>query len=254
MKIHLCLLKSTFWKGVDLNEKVILDAGTGFGLTTSEIAGRLYQQRTRGRIISVDIDSRAFEDARRLLQTQGLLNYVTFVKADLSNMVEIASEFVDVVVSTRTLADINATPCRLTRAITEFYRVLKLNGQAILSDECPLLTAQTQEEEVAVRRWQLVKAMSHLIGRPHANETEPEDIESTMQLVGFHDVRWTVFKGEPIPQRRINYFVERAIEMTEKIKDSKLKNAFREQIENIRTMFTEQGGTFPSRYIIHAKK
>jgi hypothetical protein len=27
-----------FWKGVDLNGKVVLDAGTGFGLTTCEIA------------------------------------------------------------------------------------------------------------------------------------------------------------------------------------------------------------------------
>jgi len=62
-----------FWRDIELDGKTILDAGTGFGLTTSEIAKRIHQQKHKGKIISVDIDPEAFEDAQGLLQTQGLL-------------------------------------------------------------------------------------------------------------------------------------------------------------------------------------
>lgn len=243
-----------FWQDIDLDNKVVLDAGTGFGLTTSEIARRINQQKHKGIIISIDIDPKAFEEARKRLLTQGLLDLVTFVQADLSSMPKIRSESVDIVISTRTVSDINSFPCRLTRALAEFHRVLRPKGQIILSDECPLLTAQTEDEKVAIARWQLAKAISHLIGRPHANEVEPEDLEFTMKLAGFQECRWAVFKGEKISQQRIDHFVKRVTEMTAGIKNSELKVAFLEEIENVRKMFTSSGGIFPSRYIMKAKK
>jgi ubiquinone/menaquinone biosynthesis C-methylase UbiE len=255
-----------FWKDVDPRDKVLLDAGTGFGLTTYEIARRIREEKQRGRIVSVDIDLKAFEQARKLLQTQQrlnlirlkrprkLLDLVDFVKADLSNMPELASQSVDIVMSTRTLADINSFPCRLTKAITEFYRVLKPNGQVVLSDECPLLTSSNQDEEVALKRWQLVKAVSHLTGRPHANEIEPEDLEFAMHLVGFRESRWASFMGDKISRRRIDHFVKSTTELVNRIKDSRLKNAFLEEISKVREMFDKQGGVFPPRYILHAQK
>jgi len=243
-----------FWRNVDLDEKVVLDAGTGFGLTTAEIAKRICQQEHKGRIISVDIDPESFEDARKQLKAEGLLNLVTFVKADLSSMPEIASESLDVVVSTRTVSDINSFSCRLTKALAEFYRVLTPSGQVILSDECPILAARSQEETVAVARWQLAKAISHLIGRPHSNEVEPEDLEFAMKLTGFQECKWAVFEGDRISRQRINHFVERATEMAKQIDNLKLRKAFSEEIENVREMFNKQGGFFPPRYIFHAKK
>lgn len=169
-------------------------------------------------------------------------------------MSQITSESVDIVISTRTLADINSFPCRLSKAVIEFYRVLKPNGQVVLSDECPLLKPSSREEEVAVKRWQLVKAISHLTGRPHANEIEPEDLEFTMHLVGFRECRWASFKGDKISQRRIDHFVKNATELVTEIKDSRLRNAFLEEIKNVQEMFNKQGGVFPPRYILHAKK
>jgi len=243
-----------FWQDIELDGKSILDAGTGFGLTTSEIAARIHQQKYKSKVTSVDIDPKAFEDAQRLLRAQGLRNYVTFVKADLSNMPEIKPETMDLIISTRTLADINSTPCRLTRAITEFHRVMKPHGHVVLSDECPFPTVSTNEIEIAVSRWQLVKSISHLIGKQHANEIQPEDLEFTMNLIGFKDCRWAVFKGEKIPKQRINYFVKHTTELTEKIPDIKLKTAFFERINQVEAMFARQGGIFPPRYILHAKK
>jgi len=244
-----------FWQDIELDGKTVLDAGTGLGLTTSDIAKRIHQQKHKGKIISVDTDPQAFQEAQKLLQAQRLLKYATFIKTDLSNMPEIKSNTIDLIISTRTLADINSTPCRLTKAITEFHRVMKPESHIVLSDECPLQTASTkEEEEVAVSRWQLVKSISHLTGRPHANEIEPQDLEFTMKLIGFKNCRWAIFKGEKTSKQRINHFVTRTTELTEKIPDSKLKTAFQQRIKQIKTLFNKQGGIFPPRYILHAKK
>ena len=78
-----------FWGNVDLNNKVILDAGTGFGVTTLEIAKRINLREARSRIISVDVDPRSFGFARNFLMEHELLDLVTFEKADLSSMPKI---------------------------------------------------------------------------------------------------------------------------------------------------------------------
>lgn len=241
-------------QGVDLDSGVILDAGTGFGVTTFEIARRISLKKSKARIISVDIDPQAFKLARKRLQPHRFLELVTFVKVDLSNMPQIATESVDLVVSTRTISDINSYPCRLTRAIAEFYRVLKAGGRIILSDELPTWKASSKEEEVAVTRWQIAKAISHLIGRPHANEVEPDDLEFVLSLAGFQECKWAVFEGEKIPQRRINYFVDKASKLTWQIDSKSLKKAFLDAIKAVEKAFEEKDGTFPPRYITRAKK
>jgi len=243
-----------FWDNIDLNNKAILDAGTGFGVTTLEIAKRIDLQKARSRIISVDVDPQSFEFARKLLIEHGLLDLVTFEKADLSSMPKIQNESVDIIISTRTIADINSFPCRLVKAIAEFYRVLRKGGRIILSDECPCLKAQSEEEKVGVTRWQLAKAISHLIGRSHSHEVEPEDLEFIMTLVGFQRCRWAVFKGESIPPRRINHFVVSATETATQIENPKLRKALIGEIKAVKKVFDEKGGVFPPRYIFHAVK
>ncbi len=243
-----------FWKGIDLSGKVVLDAGTGFGITTLEIAKRMSIQKQRGRIISIDIDPGCFELAERLLEENGLTDLVTFIEADLSNMPQIESESIDVIISTRTVSDINRFPCRLIKAISEFYRVLKKGGQIVLSDECPRFKPLSEDEEVAVLRWQLAKAISHLIGRPHGNEVEPDDLEFMMKLVGFRKCEWAIFSGERIPKRRIEHFVTKSSEMISKITHPGLRQAFLEAIEDLKKVFQKKRGVFPPKYVIHAVK
>lgn len=242
-----------FWQDVDLDGKVVLDAETGFGLTTSEVAGRLSQQKHKGRIISLDIDSEAFEDARKLLLTQGLLDLVTFVKTDLSNMPEIASNSIDIVISTRTIADINSFPCRLTRALVEFQsseaKRSSHSKRRISTSNSFKSTRRSCCSEVAACKSHIPPNSKTTRQR---NRTRRPRIHNEARRIP--RMQMGSFQRRIKPQRRMSHFVERATEMIEKIKDSKLKNAFREQIKNIRTMFTEQGGTFLPRYILHAKK
>jgi len=243
-----------FWRDIDVNGKVVLDAGTGFGYTTLEIAKRLSTSELKGKIVSVDIDSESFKSARKLLENAGLQNLVTFVKADLSSMPEIGNAQIDVVISTATICAINSYADRVTKALSEFYRVLKEGGQIVLSDECPLPKARFAEEKVAVMRWQLIKAISDLLGDRHINEVEPEDLEFIARLVGFGECRYTIFKGEAITERRMNHFTKKATEMIAKMNDSNLRNAFSDYAKKVVETFKREEGIFVPRYIFHARK
>lgn len=248
-----------FWKDIDLKSKVILDAGTGFGITTTEIAKRVRRQKSDSIMLSIDIDPQAFSLARRFLRTQNLLRkhsllgIIAFICADLSHL-PIKGEAIDIIVCTRTLADVENFPCRVIRAIDEFYKALKKGGKIVMSDEYPILSPSSDEEKVAVMRWQLVKALSHLIGRPHAHEIFPEDLEFVMRLVGFRECKWGIFKGEEIPKRRINHFVEKSTEMCTRIANPRLKQSFITAIQEVKKLFKEKGGIFLPRYIFYAVK
>ena len=257
-KLNSSFFEEFFWKGTDLKNKIILDAGTGFGVTTSKIAKRIVRQKANSTIISVDVDSEALKLARKqlggnILKPHGLLKTAAFVRADLSHL-PIKGEKIDLVVSTRTLSDVESFPCRVIRTVTEFYRVLKSGSKVVMSDEYPVLIPTSPEEEVAVVRWQLAKAISHLIGRPHANEIFPEDLEFVLRLVGFSECEWAVFKGENIPERRISYFVTKSTEMCNKILNPHLKQALMMAIHGVKELFKKKGGVFPPRFIIRATK
>jgi len=243
-----------FWKNLDLNGKVVLDAGTGYGYTTLEIAKKLAASKRKGKIVSVDMDSESFELAEKLLSDNGLQHLVTFVRADLSCMPEIRDAQVDIVISTSTICAINSNPCRVAKALSEFYRVLKDRGQIVLGDECPLPKARSLEERVAVLRWQLVKAISDISGERHYNEVEPNDLEFIANLVGFRECRYAIFKGEAITEHRMNHFLTKTSEMTARIDDLRLRNAFLENAKTVVEIFRREGGVFAPRYIFHARK
>jgi hypothetical protein len=99
-----------------------------------------------------------------------------------------------------------------------------------------------------------MKAVFHMTGRLHTNEINPEDLASTLSLVGFRECRWANFKGEKISRQRIDHFAKSATELVKEIRDPRLKNAFLEEIKSIRELFDRQGGVFPPRYILHAHK
>lgn len=243
-----------FWRDVDIVSKTVLDAGTGFGHTTLEIARRLSASKKDGKIISVDVDSESFKFARKLLEDARLKDFVTFVKADLSCMPEIGNAQVDIVISTATICAVNSFPCRVTKALSEFHRVLRKGGQIVIGDECPLPKARFAEEKVAVMRWQLIKAVSDLTGERHYNEVEPDDLEFVANLVGFKESRYAIFKGETITKRRINHFIKKATEMTARINDSELRECILERIKTVKEIFRKEGGIFAPRYIFHARK
>ncbi|MDI6905032.1 MAG: class I SAM-dependent methyltransferase [Candidatus Bathyarchaeia archaeon] len=205
-----------------------------------------------GRIISIDSDPETFPDAKRKLGE--LSKLVEFVEADLTCMPQIKSESVDLIVSHATICAVNDRPLKAVKALFEFYRTLKKDGWLIIDDEHPLPKALKPEEEVQVKRWQTYKSIAELVEGEHYTEIYPEELELAAKLVGFKDIELKKFEGGPLSEEAMNEWREAMPEMISEIDDEGVKPAFQKATERIWKTYKEQGGIFPSYYVMPMKK
>lgn len=238
-------------KGIDLRGLVIMDAGTGAANTTCWLANKV-KEAGSGRIISIDNDPETFPDAKRKLGE--LAGLVEFVKADLTNMPQIESESIDLIVCHATMCAVNDRPLKAVKALSEFYRTLKKNGWLIIDDEYPLPKASKPEEETQVKRWQTYKAIAELVDGEHYTEIYPEELEFAVKLVGFKDIELQRFEGGPLSNEVMEEWKEVMPELVNKIGDEDLKAAFEKAIGKIWQQYKSQGGIFPDYYVIRARK
>jgi SAM-dependent methyltransferase len=238
-------------KEINLRGLVVMDAGTGAANTTCWLANKL-KETGGGRIISIDHDPETFPGAKRKLGE--LAGLVKFVKADLTNMPQIESESIDLIVCHATMCAVNDRPLKAVKALSEFYRTLKKDGWLIIDDEYPLPKASKPEEEVQVRRWQTYKAIAELVDGEHYTEIYPEELEFAVKLVGFRDIELQRFEGGPLSDEVMEEWKEVMPELVNKIGDEDLKVAFEKAIRKIWQEYKSQGGNFPDYYVIRARK
>ena len=241
-----------FWGHVNLEGKVILDVGAGKGATTMKVLEKMSSQGAEGMIIAIDVDSDSLMFAKGKVARTQRVGIVEFITADASHM-PLRDESIDLIVSSRALADMNSPPCHLVKVLAELYRVLKGRGRVILSDECPIIKP-AKEEELAFLRWKLAKAISHIIGREHAHEVDPNDLEFIMKLIGFKRIRWKIFKGELLTSERMESFIKISMDLISRIDDPKMREAFLHNLKQLWEAFKEKEGFLPPRYILHAQK
>jgi ubiquinone/menaquinone biosynthesis C-methylase UbiE len=238
-------------KGINLCDLVIMDAGTGAANTTCWLAEKL-KEAGGGRIISIDNDPATFPDAKRKLGE--LVDLVEFVEADLTNMPQIKSDSIDLIVCHATICAVNDTPLKTVKALSEFHRTLKKNCWLIIDDEYPLPKAKKPEEEAQVKRWQTYKAIAELVDGEHYTEIYPEELEFAIKLVGFKDMELQRFEGGPLSKEVMKEWKEIMPELVNKIDDENLRAAFNEAIEKIWQKYINQGGIFPDYYVMRAHK
>lgn len=130
-----------------------------------------------------------------------LVGLVEFVEADLTNMPQIKSESVDLIVCHATICAVNDKPLMAVKALCEFYRTLKKGGWLIIDDEYPLPKASKPEEEVQVRRRQTYKSIAELVNGKHYTEICPEELQFAAKQAGFKDIELKSLK-EDLFQRR----------------------------------------------------
>ena len=64
-------------EGIDFSDIVVMDAGTGAGNTTLELARKMAEAYSEGKIASVDIDPETFPEVKKKLGE--LAGYVEFI-------------------------------------------------------------------------------------------------------------------------------------------------------------------------------
>lgn len=240
-----------FFDGIDFEDKLILDAGTGPGQTIKRLVNKVMEAGKSSRIISVDIRQEALDNVRNELGDKAEI--VQFVKADLADMPEIESYSIDIIACTDVLCMVEMCPLRSVRVLSEFRRVLKPGGELIIGEQVPTPKERVPKEQVWTRRWQLVKAMKHLQEQRHLEEIVPEDLEFVLAISGFDSIRWAIFEGKDFGDD-VEWGLRRTLRTAEKLKDEPLRKAFVKQIDELRDIFARHGGVFLPYYIMHAQK
>jgi ubiquinone/menaquinone biosynthesis C-methylase UbiE len=207
------------------NELWVLDAATGAGNATLEIA-----QRTSGIVISVDIDPA--ESAARKIEDANLSSRVRFVKGNLARMDFLHENSIDAIVSHSTVSSIPAeTPFMVLQVLREFFRVLKPDGILLIIDYYPLESAAVKREadEIAQEAWRTYKAVAELVGDHHHEELPPEWICETLRDIGFKNVH-----HEKISERELSEtfeeYIENMLQYIKTIEDDGLRSAFHKKI------------------------
>ncbi len=238
-------------RGINLRGLVIMDAGTGAANTTYWLATKL-KEVGDGKIISIDNDPETFPNAKRKLGV--LAKFVEFVEADLTDMPQIKSDSVDLIVCHATICAVNDRPLKAVRALAEFYRTLRKNGWLVIDDEYPLSKVSKPQEEAQVKRWQTYKAIAELVDGEHYTEIYPEELEFVARLIGFKDIELQRFEGEPLSKEVMEEWREIMPDLISKIDDEDLRAAFQKAVEKIWQKFINQGGVFPDYYVMRARK
>lgn len=237
-------------RGINLQDLVVMDAGTGAANTTFWLAQKLTIAGGRG-IISLDHDPETFPAAKKKLG--GLAKSVDFIVADLT-CIPIKNGSIDLIVSHATICAINNRPLKAVKALSEFFRVVKQGGWLLIDDEYPLPKASTPKEEVQVKRWQTYKALAELIEGDHYMEIYPEELEFAAKFTGFKNVEWKRFKGGPLSEEVMNEWSEAMSKMLNELADEGLKIAFGKVVERIWEEYLNHGGVFPPYFVMRMRK
>lgn len=240
-----------FFDGIDFVDKFILDAGTGPGQTTERLVNKVIETGKSSRIISVDHNQKALDDVRNELGDK--IEVVQFVKADLADMPQVESSSIDIIACTDVLCMIEGHPLRSVKVLSEFKRVLKPKGELIIGEQIPMPKATVPKEQVWAKRWQLFKAMNHLLEQRHLEEIAPEDLEFCLATLGFNSIRWSIFEGEDFGDS-VEWGLRRPLATAKRLEDELLREAFTKQIDGLRNIFAQHGGAFLPYYVMHARK
>lgn len=240
-----------FFHGIDFEDKLILDAGTGPGQTIEGLVDRVIEAGGSSRIIGVDHSQNALDNVLKQLGDKA--ENVQFLKADLADMPQVESSSIDTITCTDVLCMVEMSPLRSLRVMSEFNRVLKPGGRLVIGEQVPMPKATIPKEQVWARRWQIVKAMKHIQEQRHLEEIQPEDLEFCLITLGFNAIRWVIFEGKDFDDS-VEWGLRRPLATAEKLENELLQKAFTRQIDGLRSVFAQHGAAFLPYYVMHAQK
>ena len=250
MKEEILTVFDRLFEELPTHDTRILDAATGAGFTTCELA-----QRVKGTVISVDIDPS--QAAQERIKDANLLSKVEFIKGNLAKMDFLDENSIDAVVSHSTLSSIPAeTPFMLLHVLREFYRVLKPAGILLIIDYYPLsaVPVRNKPDKIAEDAWRVYKSVAELVGDHHHEELPPEWVGETLIDVGFTNV-----SHEKIFERALDEsfeeYIENMLEYIKEIEDRGLRKAFKSKIKQLKKDAKIHGkSSYSDTYCVWARK
>ncbi len=212
-------------KGLDLEGKRVLDAGTGAcGMTK-------FLENWGAEVVSIDVEEEWQRDCRSQTKRS------EFVTADLSSLDFLKDESFDYVVCNFLVSALSETKQMiLSQVFREFYRVLKNNGMLVVIDYYPFEeeTCPSPCHEIQVELWRLENALSELLGEGHLEEYHPDTLREELLNIGFSETDESILlEHVPWPLDLLKEHEEGIEENLERLDDEHMKGSFSRRLNRL---------------------
>ncbi len=168
---------------MDLQNKTILEVGTGNGGTTLEILEYIQNEPTT-RLITTDLN--AVDLNPFISQFPDMEERLSFIQTDATELLSIKPNSVDILIVDYTLCAINSISGKFLDALNKFKEVLKPNGLLLLEEEFPIDSPKGKEHPLWKMQWQILKRMVILAGKLPNNEIPLGDLKKSLKILNFN--------------------------------------------------------------------
>jgi ubiquinone/menaquinone biosynthesis C-methylase UbiE len=219
---------------------VILEAGCGSGQLTISFAKNVMEILKEFKIIALDVSAgpykRNLETMKRRITNEGLEKFVIPFKGDVRNLKAIDKESVDLIISNELFCDLDREG--LKKALREFYRILKHDGQMAHGELNPIPENNAQKLLIEADSY----SMETLTSKYEWFSPFSDEIAALMHKIGFKDIMVKYFETNV----RLSFN-----DAVKQLKEWNINPAFIEKhVEELK----KYGLEFPTEHIIFCKK
>jgi len=219
---------------------VILEAGCGSGQLTIPFVKKVNEIKENFKVIGFDVSAGPYKGdldiLRERVQKEKLEKFVVTVKGDVRNMKAVKDESVDLIISNELFCDLDRDG--LERALKEFYRVLRPNGQMAHGELNPIPENEAQKLLIEANAYSLE------VLQPKLEWFSPssDEVAALLHKIGFKSITVKYF-GTNV---KMNFNMA-----IKKLKEWKTDPAF---IERRLNDLKRYGLEFPMEHIIFCRK
>ncbi|MFP3872316.1 MAG: class I SAM-dependent methyltransferase [Candidatus Natronoplasma sp.] len=212
-------------RGLDLEGKLVLDAGTGAcGMT------KLLEKRD-AKVISIDLEREYLRDCRS--QTES----AQFLEADLSDLGFIKNGTFDHVICNFLISALSENrDLLISSVLREFYRVLKYKGSLVIIDYYPFEEGKNPGDldELQVQLWRSENALFELLGEGHLEEISPMVLDRELEAIGFQSSEIKTLTEEvPWPTDLLKEHEQMIRKNIEKLDEVHMKDSFTRRLKDL---------------------
>ena len=219
---------------------VILEAGCGSGNLTVPFAKSVMKILKEFRIIALDVAAGPYKGTldilRERVRKENLEEFIEIVEGDVRSMSNIADESIDLIISNELFCDLDREG--LEKALKEFYRVLKPNGQMAHGELIPVPENPAQKLLIEADSY----SMETLTPKYEWFSPFSDEVAVLMHKIGFKNI--TVKYFETNVHLSFNYAVKQ-------LREWNINPTF---IKKHMNDLKKYGLEFPMEHIIFCKK
>ncbi len=212
-------------KGLDLEGKRVLDAGTGACGMTKRL------EKEGAEVISIDIERERLKECSSQTEDSQL------IQADLSNLKFFESYSFDYVICNFLVSALSENKDLLISSVfREFYNVLTEKGSLIIIDYYPFSKeiSPSPLDDIQVGLWRLENAVAELLGKGHLQEYSPEVLQEELKELGFKRIEISTLLDEiPWPKDLLKEHEDLLKEDIARVADKHLRHALKRKLNSI---------------------